>query len=229
MNINEIKEQADYCLSCKVKPCQKGCPLGNDITEFIKAIKIEDYKKAYEILLDTTVLSSVCGRICPHFKQCQGSCIRGIKGDAVSIGKLEAFIGDMAIKEGWEIDKLEDKKNRKVAVIGGGPAGITAAAYLARRGFEVTIYEKHEMIGGLLTHGIPDFRLPRDVVKNTTQKLLDLDVKVVLGKELGKDIELKELQEKYDAVLLTFGANISSMMHIEGENLERCIWPEMNF
>ena len=229
MNIDEIKKQADYCLSCKVKPCQKGCPLGNDITEFVAAIKTEDYKKAYEILLDTTVLSPICGRICPHFKQCQGSCVRGIKGEPVNIGKLEAFIGDMAIKEGWEIDKLEDKKNRKVAVIGGGPAGITAAAYLARRGYEVTIYEKHKRLGGLLTHGIPDFRLPRDVVYNTIQKVLDLGVNVVLGKELGKDIKLEELQERYDAVLLTFGANISSMMHIEGENLERCIWTEMNF
>lgn len=229
MNINEIKVQADYCLSCPTKPCQKGCPLGNDITEFIKAIKTEDCKKAYQILLDTTVLSPICGRICPHFKQCQGSCVRGIKGEAVNIGKLETFIGDMAIKEGWEINKIEDKKNKKIAVIGGGPAGITASAYLARRGFEVTIYEKHQILGGLLTHGIPDFRLPRDVVHDTIQKVLDLEVKIVLGKELGKDIELKELQEKYNAVLLTFGANISSMMHIEGESLNRSIWTETNF
>lgn len=224
MEIEEIRKMADYCLGCKVKPCKKGCPLGNDITEFIGAIKEKQYKKAYQILLDTTVLSPICGRICPHFKQCQGSCIRGIKGEAVNIGKLEAFIGDMAIKKGWEISKIEDKKDKKIAVIGGGPAGITASAYLARRGFLVTIYEKHKILGGLLTHGIPDFRLPRDVVHSTIQKVLDLGVEVVLGKELGKDIKLKELQEKYDAVLLTFGANISSMMHIEGEELERCIW-----
>ena len=147
MNIDEIKKQADYCLSCKVKPCQKGCPLGNDITEFVAAIKTEDYKKAYEILLDTTVLSPICGRICPHFKQCQGSCVRGIKGEPVNIGKLEAFIGDMAIKEGWEIDKLEDKKNRKVAVIGGGPAGIIAAFHASQSGDEVTLVEKMNSLG----------------------------------------------------------------------------------
>ncbi len=114
----KAKELANYCLSCKAKPCMKGCPLGNDITEFIKCIKEEKYKEAYEVLSTTTVLESVCGRICPHFKQCEGSCVRGIKGKPVEIGELEAFIGDMAIKENWKIEKTSDKKDKKVAIVG---------------------------------------------------------------------------------------------------------------
>lgn len=142
----DIKEQAKRCFSCKAKPCMKGCPLGNDITEFIKYVKDEEYKKAYEVLLDTTVLQAVCGRICPHFKQCQGSCIRGIKEEPVSIGDIEAFIGDMAIKEGWKIEKLGKDNGKEVAIVGGGPAGIVSAAYLARRGFRVRVYEKHDKL-----------------------------------------------------------------------------------
>lgn len=220
MEIEEVQKLAEKCFSCKAKPCKKGCPLTNDITEFIAYIKLGEYKKAYETLLDTTILQPVCGRICPHNKQCQGSCIRGIKGEPVSIGKLETFIGDMAIKEGWKIDKIEGKKDKKVAIIGGGPSGITAASYLARRGFEVCIYEKHETLGGLLVHGIPDFRLPREVIKETINKVLELGVKFKLGQELGKNISLEELEKEYDAILLAFGANISSKMGILGEELE---------
>ena len=141
--MKDIKEKAEYCLNCPVKPCsKKGCPLENDIPTFIKAIKEEDYKRAYEILSETTVLEAVCGRICPHTKQCEGSCVRGIKSNPVSIGEMEAFIGDIAIKENYKIaEKNEDNKDKKVAIVGGGPAGITASLELAKRGWEVTLYE----------------------------------------------------------------------------------------
>ena len=131
--MENIKEKSNYCLNCPIKPCSnKGCPLNNDIPLFIKAIKEEEYQKAYEILSKTTVLESVCGRICPHTKQCQGSCVRGIKGEPVDIGKLEAFVGDKAINEGYEIQKSSEKKSKKIAVVGGGPAGLTCSAFLLK-------------------------------------------------------------------------------------------------
>ncbi len=217
--MEEIKEKSNYCLSCKNKPCIKGCPLENDITEFIKHIKEEKYEEAYKTLCETTVLSSICGRICPHEKQCQGSCIRGIKKDPVNIGNLEAFIGDMAIKENWKIPKFKENGNKKVAIIGGGPAGLTAAAFLARNGINVTIYEKYDKLGGILYKGIPKFRLDKEILQNTISKILELGINAKYNMELEKDYTLEELQQKYDAVLLTIGANISSKMNTVGEEL----------
>lgn len=217
--MEEINEKSNYCLSCKNKPCTKGCPLGNDITEFIKCIKEEKYEDAYKTLLETTVLSSICGRICPHEKQCQGSCIRGIKQTPVDIGNLEVFIGDMAIEKNWKITKYEENNNKKVAIIGGGPAGLTSAAFLERYGFNVTIYEKNDKLGGILYKGIPEFRLDKKVLQNTISKILELGIQVKYNVELEKDFTLEELKKKYDAILLTFGANISSKMKVEGEEL----------
>lgn len=224
-NSDVIKEKANYCLNCKVKPCSiKGCPLNNDIPEFIRAVKEERYRDAYDVLCRTTVLQPICGRICPHKKQCQGSCVRGIKGEPVSIGDIEAFIGDIAIKEGYELDIIsneETKENSKkhIAVIGSGPAGITCAAFLAQKGFKVTIYEKYNYLGGLLVHGIPEFRLPKEIVKNTIKKVLDLGIDIKYNMELGKNLSLAELEEKYDAIFLGFGANVSSKMGVPGEEL----------
>lgn len=217
--MEQIKEKSNYCLSCKNKPCMKGCPLNNDITEFIRNIKEEKYEEAYKILLETTVLSSVCGRICPHEKQCQGSCIRGIKQQPVNIGYLESFIGDIAIEKNWKITKYEKNNNKKVAIIGGGPAGLTATAFLARYGFDVTIYEKNDNLGGILYKGIPAFRLDKKILQNTISKILELGIQVKYNVELEKNFTLEELKNSYDAVLLTFGANISSKMKIEGEEL----------
>ena len=224
-----IKEKADYCLNCKVKPCSnKGCPLHNEIPDFIKEVKEENFNKAYEILCKTTVLQGVCGRICPHQKQCQGSCVRGIKGEPVAIGDLEAFVFDKAMEEGnslskvWKEEIEENKKNlgsKKVAVIGGGPAGLTAAAFLAKEGVEVTIFEKYDYLGGLLVHGIPDFRLDKKIVKQTVDNILDLGIKVEYGKVIGKNLNLDDLEKEYDAIFLVFGANCSSKMGIEGEDL----------
>ena len=220
--MNEIQEKANYCLNCPVKPCSnKGCPLENNIPGFIKAIKEEDYKKAYEILSETTVLEAICGRICPHTKQCEGSCVRGIKSNAVSIGKMEAFIGDIAIKKNYKIAEINVKnKYKKIAIVGGGPAGLTAAAFLLKNGYLVTIYEKYDYLGGLLIHGIPEFRLPKEIVKNTIQKIIDLGLKVKYKQELGKEFSLEELEKEYDAIFLAFGANITTKMGVEGENLQ---------
>ncbi|MBO6243099.1 MAG: FAD-dependent oxidoreductase, partial [Clostridia bacterium] len=227
--MENIMEKANYCLSCKIKPCSvKGCPLNNNIPEFIKCIKEKNYKEAYKILSETTVLPGVCGRICPHTKQCQGSCIRGIKGNPVSIGELEAFTYDMATKEGMTLldcykDEIEQNKlnnNKKVAIIGGGPAGLTCSAFLAKAGFKVTIYEKYDYLGGLLVHGIPEFRLSKDIVAKTVKMILDLGVEVKYNHELGKNIILSDLEKEYDAIFLSFGANISSKMGVEGENLK---------
>ena len=220
--MKEIQEKANYCLNCPVKPCSnKGCPLGNNIPGFIKAIKEEDYKKAYEILSETTVLEAVCGRICPHTKQCEGSCVRGIKSFPVSIGEMEAFIGDISIKENYKIsEKNTENKDKRIAIVGGGPAGLTASAFLLKKEYSVTIYEKYDYLGGLLVHGIPEFRLPKEVVKQTVQKIVDLGLEVRYNQELEKDFTLQELEENYDAIFLAFGANITTKMGVEGESLE---------
>ena len=217
-----IKEKVSYCLNCPVKPCSnKGCPLGNNIPEFIKAVKEEDYQKAYVILSETTVLEAVCGRICPHTKQCEGACVRGIKSNPVSIGEIEAFVGDISIKENYSFATVnKEHKNKKIAIIGGGPSGITAAAFLLKKGYSVTIYEKYNYLGGLLIHGIPEFRLPKDIVKQTIQKIIDLGLEVKYNQELGKNLFLEQLEEKYDAIFLAFGANITAKMGIKGEELK---------
>lgn len=220
--MDEIKEKVSYCLNCPVKPCSnKGCPLGNNIPEFIKAVKEEDYQKAYEILSETTVLEAVCGRICPHTKQCEGACVRGIKSNPVSIGDIEAFVGGISIKENYSFATVnKEHKNKKIAIIGGGPSGITAAAFLLKKGYSVTIYEKYNYLGGLLIHGIPEFRLPKDIVKQTIQKIIDLGLEVKYNQELGKNLFLEQLEEKYDAIFLAFGANITAKMGIKGEELK---------
>ena len=220
--MEHIKEKSNYCLNCPIKPCSnKGCPLGNDIPGFINAVKQEDYKKAYEILSETTVLQAVCGRICPHTKQCEGSCVRGIKSNPVSIGELEAFVGDIAIKENYTISKTStENKNKKIAIVGGGPAGLTASAFLLKKGYSVTLYEKYDYLGGLLMHGIPEFRLPKEIVKQTIKKIIDLGLEVKYNQELGRNLELKQLEKDYDAIFLAFGANITTKMGVEGENLQ---------
>lgn len=228
--IEKIKNKASYCLNCKIKPCsQKGCPLNNDIPRVIEQIKQENYEEAYKILCNTTVLPGICGRICPHQKQCQGSCVRGIKGESVSIGELETFVFDKAKERGdsllscWKNEiknNTQKMKNKKVAIVGGGPCGLTAAAFLAKNGLKVTIYEKYGYLGGLLIHGIPEFRLSKQIVKQTIDDILELGIEVKYNQELGKNLKLDELEKEYGAIFLGFGANISSKMGVEGEELE---------
>lgn len=219
MITQEIKDKANYCIGCIKKPCQGGCPLNNDTAGFIKLIKEEKLEEAYNLLNETTVLESICGRICPHTKQCEGKCIRGIKGEPVSIGQLEAYIGDLAIKNNWQSNEIKERKE-KVAIIGSGPAGLTCASFLRRFGIQVTIYEKHNYLGGLLRHGIPEFRLPKAILDATINKILSQNIKVELNQELGKNLKLEKLEKEYDAIFIAIGANISSSMNIEGENLK---------
>lgn len=220
-NLEEIKEKAKYCLNCKNKPCSQACPLGNNIPGFIEQIKNENYEEAFNILLETTILSPICGRICPHKKQCEGSCVRGIKGDSVNIGALEAFVGDLAIENNWyeKIKASKASKNKKVAVIGAGPSGIMAAYELAKNGISVTMFEKQEKIGGILTYGIPEFRLEKKYVDVLERILINLGVDIKYNYKFKGQADLDELKKEFDFVLLSFGANISSKMGIEGEDL----------
>lgn len=218
----EIRRYTEYCLNCPVKPCSnKGCPLNNNIPTFIRLVKEGKIEEAYKILSNTTVLGSICGRICPHMKQCEGSCIRGIKGEPVQIGGIEAYVFDEAIKNEWykNIERTSELAGKRIAVVGSGPAGLTCAGFLAKSGAEVIIYEKYDELGGILRHGIPKFRLEKDVLDKTIESILSLGIKVENNRELGKDLKLDDLEKKFDAVFLGFGANIPSKMYIEGEEL----------
>lgn len=214
----EVEIAARKCMNCVTKPCQIGCPLNIDIPEFIKDFRNGNYEEAFKVLCQSTVLPSVCGRICPVDKQCQGSCAKKVSYDPVEIGKIESYIGDLALKNEWSLPK-KTKKNGKVAVIGSGPSGLTCAAFLAENGYQVTIYEKHDYLGGLLYHGIPKFRLDRELVQKMIKQILDLGINVKTNVSLGKDISLEELEKEYDAVFLGLGANLSKMMGLKGETL----------
>lgn len=211
----DLEEKRNYCLNCASRPCKnKGCPLQNDIPDFIHE---EDDIKAIEVLMKTTVLSAICGRVCPHSSQCQGSCVRGIKGESVHIGEIEAMLGDKFLNSDMKYPKHESN-GKKVAIVGGGPSGLTCAAFLAMSGCEVTIYEKYNKLGGLLRHGIPEFRLDREVIDKSIEKILDLGIQVEYNSELGKDVKLKDLSEKYDAIYLAIGANEPNIT-LDGENV----------
>ena len=219
----EMQEKVNYCLNCKVKPCSnKGCPLNNDIPTFIRLVKEENMEEAYYTLLKTSILGSVCGRICPHYKQCMGRCVRGIKGESVQIGDIEAYISDYGLEHDLikNIEKTEELKGKNIAVIGGGPAGLTASYFLAKAGANVTIYEKHNNLGGILEHGIPEFRLDPKVLDKTINSILRLGIKVEYNKEIGNNIQIEEISPKYDATILAIGANVSSKMNIPGEDLQ---------
>lgn len=220
--MESIKEISSYCLNCSVKPCSnQGCPLHNDIPSFIQYVKEENYEEAYKVLSKTTVLESVCGRICPHMSQCMGKCVRGIKGEPVNIGKLETFVGDVAIKNNYKMsDESIVKNGKRVAVIGSGPAGLTCAAFLTRSGFDVTVFEKYDKLGGILRYGIPEFRLDKSVLDGAINKIISLGINVEYNKELGNNIKLNELQNQYDDIFISIGANIPWKMGIPGEELQ---------
>ena len=219
--MNKIKECAVYCLNCKTKPCSnKGCPIQTNIPEFIMEVKNENYEKAYQILQENNIFSYVCSIVCPQEEQCEGSCVRGIKSEPTHIGKLEKFVNEYAIENKFKFEFPKKELNgKKVAIIGSGPAGIECAVELLKEGFEVDIYEKDKIPGGILVYGIPDFRLSKDIVEDIINKVKDLGANFILNTEFGKDINLEELKNKYDAVFLGIGAPKPSTYSLSEESL----------
>ena len=217
-NEEEALKEAERCLHCKVPKCVEGCPVKIKIPEFIAAIKEKNIKKAYEILSESTSLPAVCGRVCPQEKQCEAKCIRGIKGSSIAIGSLERYVADEAIKNNYSTKINAKKKKKRVAVIGSGPSGLTCAGDLAKNGYDVTIYEVLHKAGGVLTYGIPEFRLPKSIVKNQVESLEKLGVKIKLNVPVGNAITIEELRKDYDAVFIGTGAGLPKFMGIEGED-----------
>ena len=219
-NEEEAVAEANRCLHCKNPNCVKDCPVSIKIPEFISHIKDKDYVGAYQVISEDSALPSICGRVCPQETQCEMNCIRGIKGEAVAIGKLERFVGDY-IKEN-NIEKKNDIKENgiKVAVVGAGPAGLTCAGELRKLGYDVTIYEALHKAGGVLTYGIPEFRLPKEkIVKKEIDKVEKLGVKIKLNTIVGKTIKIDDLMnDGVKAVFVASGAGLPQFMHIPGEN-----------
>lgn len=219
-DIEEINELAKWCLNCKTKPCSKtGCPMQTQIPEFISKIKTGEYEEAYKILLDNNIFSHVCSLVCPQEEQCEGSCIRGIKQTPTKIGKLEQFVNEWAIENNikYKISKLE-KNGKKIAVIGSGPAGIECAIELLKNGYDVTIFEKDEKAGGILWYGIPDFRLPKNIVSEIISRVQDLGAMIKTNVEFGKDITINSLKEEYDGIFIGIGAANSTIYSL-AENI----------
>lgn len=219
-NMEEAQAEASRCINCKNPLCVQGCPVSIDIPAFIQKIKEGDMKEAGKIIAKYSNLPAVCGRVCPQETQCEGKCILGIKGEPVSIGKLERFVGDWVIANEIEYE-IKEKNNKKVAVIGGGPAGLTAAGDLAKMGYDVTIYEALHKLGGVLSYGIPEFRLPKEkVVDKEIENLYKLGVKVVTNAIVGRTFTIDELLDRkgFSAVFIGSGAGLPRFMNIPGEN-----------
>ena len=220
-NKEEAMEEASRCINCKNAQCIKGCPVAIDIPAFIEQVKAGNIERAYQIISQSSALPAVCGRVCPQESQCEGKCIRGIKGDPVSIGKLERFVADWARENNIKPEPAKEKNGKKVAVIGSGPAGLTCAGDLARLGYDVTIFEALHEAGGVLVYGIPEFRLPKEeVVAKEIANVEALGVKIEKNVIIGKSITIDELieEEGYEAVFIGSGAGLPKFMGIPGEN-----------
>jgi glutamate synthase (NADPH/NADH) small chain len=207
----QIIDKANYCLNCINKPCStKGCPMHTKIPEFISMIKEKNLQDAYKILKENNLFSYICALICPQEEQCEGSCIRGIKQTPTEIGLLEKYVNEWAIENNIDIEYTKKAPiNKKVAIIGGGPAGLECAFELLLAGCDVTIYEKEKLLGGILTYGIPDFRLDKKIVEEIVDTIKNLGTKICTEVELGKNLHLQDLQKQYDAIFIGIGATKS--------------------
>ena len=219
-NKEEAMEEASRCLNCKNAKCVKGCPVSINIPAFVHEVKEGNFAEAYKIISQSSALPAVCGRVCPQETQCEGVCIRGVKGEAVSIGKLERFVADWAKENGIKPEAPAEKNGHKIAVIGSGPSGLTCAGDLAKMGYDVTIFEALHQPGGVLVYGIPEFRLPKDkVVKEEVENVKSLGVKIETNVIIGKSTTIDELLEKggFEAVFIGSGAGLPMFMGIPGE------------
>lgn len=220
-NAEEAQEEATRCLNCKNAKCVQGCPVSINIPEFIHNVKEGNFEEAYKVIGKSSALPAVCGRVCPQETQCEGQCIRGIKGEAISIGKLERFVADWARENNVSPEMPTEKKGKKVAVIGSGPSGLTCAGDLAKMGYDVTIFEALHEAGGVLVYGIPEFRLPKKtVVASEIQNVKKLGVKIETNVVIGKSMTIDQLinEEGFDAVFIGSGAGLPRFMGIPGEN-----------
>lgn len=211
-------DEAERCLNCRNPRCVEGCPVNIHIPEFITKIKEKDYEGAYNVISLSSSLPAVCGRVCPQETQCESKCVRGIKGEPVGIGRLERFVADYHLAHDHDVVKPASNGHR-VAVVGSGPSGLTCAGDLAKKGYEVTIFEALHTAGGVLVYGIPEFRLPKSIVSKEVDNLKKLGVTVDTNVVIGKSITVDELLEEYEAVYIGSGAGLPSFMNIPGESL----------
>ena len=214
----EALEEANRCLQCKVPRCSEGCPVNIAIPDFIKEIKAGNIKGAYEVISASSSLPAVCGRVCPQEKQCEAMCVRGLKGESIAIGSLERYVADQALLNNFAGAGNKKKNGKRVAIVGSGPAGLTCAGDLAKAGFDVTIFEVLHKAGGVLTYGIPEFRLPKSIVEKEVDSLRKLGVEIKTDVPVGNAITLDELEKEYDAVFLGTGAGLPKFMGIPGED-----------
>ncbi len=213
-------DEALRCLNCKNMPCVGGCPVKIHIPAFIEKVKEGDFEKAYDIIAESSSLPAVCGRVCPQETQCEAKCVRGIKGEPVGIGRLERFVADWKAEHGGNIKKPQSN-GKRVAVIGSGPAGLTCAGDLAKKGYEVTVFEALHTAGGVLSYGIPEFRLPKKIVKQEVDTLKKLGVKIETNVIIGKTLTVDELfEDGFEAVFIGSGAGLPRFMGIKGESLK---------
>ena len=219
-NADEAMEEASRCINCKNAKCMQGCPVSINIPAFVHEVKEGNFEKAYQIISESSALPAICGRVCPQESQCEGRCIRGIKGEPISIGKLERFVADWARENGIRPAAPAEKNGKKVAVIGSGPSGLTCAGDLAKLGYDVTIFEALHEAGGVLVYGIPEFRLPKlDVVAKEVENVKALGVKIETNVIIGRSITIDELmdEEGFEAVFIGSGAGLPMFMGIPGE------------
>ncbi len=219
-NKEEALKEASRCLHCKIPKCVEGCPVNIMIPEFIAAIKEGKLEEAYNIISETSSLPAICGRVCPQEKQCEAKCVRGIKGDSIAIGSLERYVADEAIKNNFKSVVKKKKNGKRIAIVGSGPSGLTCAGDLAKEGYDVTIFEVLHKAGGVLTYGIPEFRLPKSIVDNQVESLKQLGVRVKTNVPIGNAISLEDLSNEYDAVFVGSGAGLPKFMGIEGEDAD---------